>query len=131
MLEDSGLVAVLTDKGNYEYQVTRPKVLEEIDEEHLIFADGTEGIEDAANEMFSKAQERKNTPVYSGFIKYFPNAIKEVKKNKFPNAVVGHAWFHKKNTEAVIAEQASFDFVKGIRSKPSVKYSKNYNSVLL
>lgn len=80
MLEDNGLVAVLKDNGEYEYQVTRPKVLEEINEGQLIFADGTEGVEAAANEMFSKAQERKNTPVYSGFIKYFPNAIKEVAK---------------------------------------------------
>ena len=28
----------------------------------------------------SKAQERKKIPVYLGFIKYFPNAIKEVSK---------------------------------------------------
>ena len=48
-----------------------------------------------------------------------------LKKNKFPNAIVGHAWFHKNNAEAVIAEQASFDIVKGIRSKPSVKFSRN------
>lgn len=27
-----------------------------------------------------EAQKRKETPVYSGFIKYFPNAIKEVAK---------------------------------------------------
>ena len=47
------------------------------------------------------------------------------KKNKFPNAIVGHAWFHKNNAEAVIAEQASFDIVKGIRSKPTVKISRN------
>ena len=30
--------------------------------------------------MKTKAQERKDTPVYLGFIKYFPNAIKEVAK---------------------------------------------------
>jgi len=47
------------------------------------------------------------------------------KNNKFPNAIVGHAWFHKKNSEAIIAEQASFDFVKGIRSKPITKTSIN------
>ena len=58
MLEDKGLIAILKDNGEYEYQVTRPKVVEEVD----------------------KAQERKDTPVYSGFIKYFPNAIKEVAK---------------------------------------------------
>lgn len=28
----------------------------------------------------SKAQERKNTPVYSGVLKYFPNAIKYVSR---------------------------------------------------
>ena len=28
----------------------------------------------------SLAQKRKETPVFSGFIKYFPNAIKEVSK---------------------------------------------------
>ena len=43
------------------------------------------------------------------------------KKNKFPNAIVAHAWFHKKNSEEVIAKQASFDMVKGIRSKPITK----------
>lgn len=82
MLEDKGLIAILKDNGEYEYQVTRPKVIEEISDEQLIFADGTEGIEAAAEEMFSKtkAKERKDTPVYSGFIKYFPNAIKEVAK---------------------------------------------------
>jgi hypothetical protein len=53
---------------------------QEINEEQLIFADGTEGIEAAAKEMFSKSQERKNTPVFSGVLKYFPNALKEVAK---------------------------------------------------
>ena len=47
------------------------------------------------------------------------------KINKYPNAIVSHAWFHKKNAEAIIAEQASFDIVKGIRSKPSIRYSRN------
>ena len=47
------------------------------------------------------------------------------KKNKFPNAIVAHAWFHKKNSEEVIAEQASFDMVKGIRSKPITKLTPN------
>jgi hypothetical protein len=28
----------------------------------------------------NKAQERKNTPVYTGVIKYFPDAIKEISK---------------------------------------------------
>jgi hypothetical protein len=43
------------------------------------------------------------------------------KINKFPNAIIGHAWFHKENSEAGIAKQASFDLVKGIRSKPNIK----------
>lgn len=47
------------------------------------------------------------------------------KKNKFPNAIVAHAWFHKKNSEKIIAKQASFDMVKGIRSKPITKLSPN------
>ena len=47
------------------------------------------------------------------------------KKNKFPNAIVAHAWFHKKNSEEIIAKQASFDMVKGIRSKPITKLSPN------
>ena len=47
------------------------------------------------------------------------------KKNKFPNAIVAHAWFHKKNSEEIIAKQASFDMVKGIRSKPITKLSSN------
>ena len=47
------------------------------------------------------------------------------KKNKFPNAIVAHAWFHKKNSEEVIAKQASFDMVKGIRSKPITKITPN------
>ena len=47
------------------------------------------------------------------------------KKNKYPNAIIGHAWFHTKNTEKIIAEQASFNMVKSIRSKPNVKFAKN------
>ena len=47
------------------------------------------------------------------------------KKNKFPNAIVAHAWFHKKNSEEIIEKQASFDMVKGIRSKPITKLSPN------
>ena len=31
-----------------------------------------------AEVVADKAQERKNIPVYSGFVKYFPNAMKEV-----------------------------------------------------
>ena len=47
------------------------------------------------------------------------------KTSKFPTAIVGHAWFDKKNSEAIIAEQASFDIVKGIRSKPTIRFSAN------
>jgi len=50
--------------------------------------------------------------------------------NKFPNAIVAHAWFHKKNSEEIIAEQASFDMVKGIRSKPITKFSQNSQEYL-
>jgi predicted TIM-barrel fold metal-dependent hydrolase len=35
-----------------------------------------------------------------------------------PNAIVAHAWFHTENSEAILAEQASFELVRGIRSKP-------------
>jgi len=34
-------------------------------------------VEDINNDV---AQDRKNTPVYSGVLKYFPNALKEVAK---------------------------------------------------
>lgn len=36
----------------------------------------------------------------------------------FPNAIVAHAWFHTPNAEEVLAAQASFPMVRGIRSKP-------------
>jgi predicted TIM-barrel fold metal-dependent hydrolase len=36
----------------------------------------------------------------------------------FPGAIVAHAWFHPPNPEEVIAAQASFPLVRGIRSKP-------------
>jgi predicted TIM-barrel fold metal-dependent hydrolase len=36
----------------------------------------------------------------------------------FPNAVVAHAWFHTDNSAEVIAGQAAFPLVRGIRSKP-------------
>ena len=51
------------------------------------------------------------------------------RKNKFPNAIVAHAWFHKKNSEEIIAKQASFDMVKGIRSKPITKILPNYDDL--
>jgi len=48
--------------------------------------------------------------------------LKSIKdKYNLPTAVVAHAWFHTKNAEEVIEKQASFKFVKGIRSKPIVK----------
>jgi len=34
----------------------------------------------ASNEVEDKAKERKGMPVYSGVLKYFPNALKEVAK---------------------------------------------------
>ncbi len=36
----------------------------------------------------------------------------------FPNAIVAHAWFHTPNAEEVLAAQAAFPLVRGIRSKP-------------
>src|SRR5205085_3368665 len=36
----------------------------------------------------------------------------------FPGAIVAHAWFHTDNAEEVIAAQAAFPLVRGIRSKP-------------
>jgi len=36
----------------------------------------------------------------------------------FPDAIVAHAWFDAENAEEVIAAQASFALVRGIRSKP-------------
>jgi predicted TIM-barrel fold metal-dependent hydrolase len=35
-----------------------------------------------------------------------------------PNAIVAHCWFHTPNAEAVMAKQAEFPLVRGIRSKP-------------
>ncbi len=36
----------------------------------------------------------------------------------FPGAIVAHAWFHTETAEEVIAGQAAFPLVRGIRSKP-------------
>ena len=36
----------------------------------------------------------------------------------FPNAIVGHAWFDRDNTEEILAAHAEFPLVRGIRSKP-------------
>jgi len=35
-----------------------------------------------------------------------------------PNAVVAHAWFHTDDAEEIIARQAAYPLVRGIRSKP-------------
>ena len=35
-----------------------------------------------------------------------------------PSAIVAHAWFHSPNAEGIIAQQAGFPLVRGIRSKP-------------
>jgi len=35
-----------------------------------------------------------------------------------PNAIVAHAWFHTPDAEAILAQQAGFPLVRGIRSKP-------------
>lgn len=35
-----------------------------------------------------------------------------------PSAIVAHAWFHTDNSEEILARQAAFPLVKGIRSKP-------------
>jgi hypothetical protein len=39
--------------------------------------------EELENEFISHAQERKNTPVYSGVMKYFPDAINAVARCSF------------------------------------------------
>ncbi len=36
----------------------------------------------------------------------------------FPNAIVAHAWFHTPESGEVLARQAAFPLVRGIRSKP-------------
>lgn len=36
----------------------------------------------------------------------------------FPNAIVAHAWFHTPGADEILAQQASFPLVRGIRSKP-------------
>jgi predicted TIM-barrel fold metal-dependent hydrolase len=39
-------------------------------------------------------------------------------QHRFPGAIVAHAWFDTENAEEVIAAQAAFPLVRGIRSKP-------------
>jgi predicted TIM-barrel fold metal-dependent hydrolase len=41
----------------------------------------------------------------------------------FPGAIVAHAWFHTENAEEIIAAQAAFPLVRGIRSKPATAAS--------
>ena len=41
----------------------------------------------------------------------------------FPNAIVAHAWFHTPNSEEILAAQAGFPLVRGIRSKPVTSLS--------
>ena len=53
------------------------------------------------------------------------------KQTNLPTAVVAHAWFHTKNAEEVIEKQASFKFVKGIRSKPIVKIKKVIDMIIM
>jgi predicted TIM-barrel fold metal-dependent hydrolase len=36
----------------------------------------------------------------------------------FPSAIVAHAWFHTPNAAEILAQQAAFPLVRGIRSKP-------------
>ena len=44
------------------------------------------------------------------------SAISE--RHGFPNAIVAHAWFHTPEAAEVLARQAAFPLVRGIRSKP-------------
>jgi predicted TIM-barrel fold metal-dependent hydrolase len=39
-------------------------------------------------------------------------------RHGFPGAIVAHAWFHTDNAEEILARQAAFPLVRGIRSKP-------------
>ena len=41
----------------------------------------------------------------------------------FPNAIVAHAWFHTPNSAEILARQAAFPLVRGIRSKPVTSLS--------
>lgn len=43
--------------------------------------------------------------------------------HRMPAAIVAHAWFHTDNAEEVLARQASFPLVRGIRSKPVTSLS--------
>lgn len=41
----------------------------------------------------------------------------------FPGAIVAHAWFHTENAAEIIAAQAAFPLVRGIRSKPVTSHT--------
>ncbi len=43
----------------------------------------------------------------------------------FPNAIVAHAWFHTPESAEILARQAAFPLVRGIRSKPVTSLSPN------
>lgn len=40
-----------------------------------------------------------------------------------PNAIVGHAWFDRDNTDEILSQQAAIPLMRGIRSKPVVAAS--------
>ncbi|MDA0662233.1 MAG: amidohydrolase family protein [Proteobacteria bacterium] len=42
----------------------------------------------------------------------------------FPNAIVGHAWLDRDNSEEILAKQAAIPLMRGIRSKPVTASSK-------
>ncbi len=41
----------------------------------------------------------------------------------FPNAIVAHAWFHTPDADEILARQAAFPMVRGIRSKPVTSHA--------
>ncbi|HVL55428.1 MAG TPA: amidohydrolase family protein, partial [Burkholderiaceae bacterium] len=45
------------------------------------------------------------------------------RRHGMPNAIVAHAWFHTPEAEQILAQQASFPLVRGIRSKPATSPS--------
>ena len=47
-----------------------------------------------------------------------------------PSCIVAHAWLDKKNSEEIIAKQASSPLVKGIRSKPNIRSQPNSEEIL-
>ncbi len=44
-------------------------------------------------------------------------------RDGLPDAIVAHAWLHRADSEEVLAAQAAFDAVRGIRSKPRTSAS--------